>query len=148
MEVFQRGIKPKNKCDLAQLRAVNLQKSFSGTLAVNDVCFYLNQGEVVGLLGPNGAGKTSSFYMMVGLYKPERGRVFLSDQDITAEPLQVRAKRGIGYLPQSSSIFRGMSVRGNLLAVMELIGIAKNKRADLLEKTLTDFGLTAIVNRA
>jgi lipopolysaccharide export system ATP-binding protein len=147
VEVFQQETRQKNRCKPAQLRAVHLQKSFSGNLAVNDVCFYVQQGEVVGLLGPNGAGKTSSFYMMVGLYKPERGRVFLSDQEITSEPLQVRAKRGIGYLPQSASIFRGMSVRNNLLAVMELIGIAKNKRADLLKKTLADFGLTAIVNR-
>ena len=96
------------------LKAVNLIKTYSGKSVVNDVSLNLKQGEIVGLLGPNGAGKTTSFYMIVGLIKPNSGSIFLDDKDITRFPMYKRAKNGIGYLAQESSVFRKMSVEDNI----------------------------------
>jgi lipopolysaccharide export system ATP-binding protein len=111
-------------------------KSFRGRAVVKDISLSLNRGEVVGLLGPNGAGKTTSFYMITGLIPADTGRIFLDGLDITAQPMFQRARMGLGYLPQETSIFRGMSVRENIMAVAELRerkrAAAENKVADLL----------------
>src|SRR5471030_2812174 len=101
------------------LTAVGLQKSFRGRMVVRDFDLTLRQGEVVGLLGPNGAGKTTTFYMVVGLTGPDQGEVFLDGEPITELPMYQRARRGISYLPQEPSVFRRLSVRDNLLAVLE-----------------------------
>ena len=114
------------------LRAENLGKAYRGRTVVKDVSISLSPGEVVGLLGPNGAGKTTTFYMISGLIRPSGGSVQLNGTDITGWPIHRRARAGIGYLPQEASIFRGMSVDDNLLAVMEAVGINKIDRAGRL----------------
>ena len=106
-----------------KLQAVELCKSFATRRVVSGVSFQVRGGEIVGLLGPNGAGKTTAFYLMVGLLLPEQGRVFLDGEDITTLPIDRRAKRGLGYLPQDSSIFQKMTVEDNLRAVMPVCGI-------------------------
>jgi lipopolysaccharide export system ATP-binding protein len=103
-------------------------------------------GEVVGLLGPNGAGKTTSFYMVVGLLRPQSGKIMMNDQEITDLPMHLRAKKGISYLPQNMSIFRRMTVENNLLAVMEVCGIKREKRRDRLDELLNKFQITHIAN--
>lgn len=123
----------------AELMADQLCKNFKQRRVVNDVSFRVKTGEVVGLLGPNGAGKTTSFYMVVGLLHPQSGRVLMNDDDITDVPMHIRAKKGISYLPQNMSIFRRMSVEDNLLAVMEVHGIPRNKRSDRLEELISKF---------
>ena len=105
---------------VSMLRAEHLIKNYKSRLVVNDVSLEVKQGETVGLLGPNGAGKTTSFYMMVGLAKPDSGHIFLNDQDITHKPMHVRARMGIGYLPQEASVFRKLTVRQNVMAILEL----------------------------
>src|SRR5665213_4578953 len=102
------------------LRADNLLKKYKQRTVVNDVSFNVSQGEIVGLLGPNGAGKTTSFYMIVGLVKPNEGKIFLDDQDITGDAMYRRAQKGIGYLAQEASIFRKLSVEDNIKAVLEM----------------------------
>jgi lipopolysaccharide export system ATP-binding protein len=119
------------------LRADNLLKKYKQRTVVNDVSFSVSQGEIVGLLGPNGAGKTTSFYMIVGLVKPNEGKIFLEDQDITGDPMYRRAQKGIGYLAQEASVFRKLSVEDNIKAVLEMIdefGLHKvrRNRGDLL----------------
>lgn len=126
------------------LRASDLGKSFAARQVVNDVSFQVKPGEVVGLLGPNGAGKTTSFYMMVGLLYPDRGRVFLDGRDISRLPMHMRAKLGIGYLPQDTSIFQKMTVEDNLLAIMQICGIKKRERTVLLGELQEKFQLTHI----
>jgi lipopolysaccharide export system ATP-binding protein len=120
------------------LRAEGITKSFKSRQVVKSVSFEVGTGEVVGLLGPNGAGKTTSFYMVVGLLYPQSGRVLLDGEDITYQPMHLRARRGISYLPQNMSIFRRLSVEDNLVAVMEVCGVPRRDRqkmlADLLEK--------------
>jgi lipopolysaccharide export system ATP-binding protein len=108
---------------------------------VDNVSFFVNSGEVVGLLGPNGAGKTTSFYMTVGLLKPSSGEVTIDGNNITELPIHKRARMGIGYLPQNSSVFRKLSVEDNLRAIMEVWGIPRNKRSQLLEKLIDQFGI-------
>ena len=107
------------------LGAENLVKIYKGRKVVNDISVKVEQGEIVGLLGPNGAGKTTSFYMIVGLIKPNSGKVFLDQQDITPLPMYRRAKLGIGYLAQEASVFRKLSVEENILAVLEMTDIPK-----------------------
>ena len=126
------------------LQAVGLCKSFAARQVVDDVSFAVECGEVVGLLGPNGAGKTTAFYLMVGLLAPERGRVFLRGEDVTTLPIHRRARRGLGYLPQDSSIFQKMTVENNLLAVMPVCGVPRQQRASLCEQLLEKFQLTHI----
>lgn len=126
------------------LQAVGLYKSFAARQVVDDVSFAVGCGEVVGLLGPNGAGKTTAFYLMVGLLAPERGRVFLRGEDVTALPIHSRARRGLGYLPQDSSIFQKMTVENNLLAVMPVCGVPRQQRVALCEQLLEKFQLTHI----
>jgi lipopolysaccharide export system ATP-binding protein len=123
------------------LRAENLVKKYRSRTVVNDVSLQVKQGEIVGLLGPNGAGKTTSFYMIVGLIKPNEGRVFLEDEDITSEPMYRRAQKGIGYLPQEASVFRRMSVEDNIKAVLEFTGLNKAAQKERLETLLEEFGL-------
>jgi len=123
------------------LRTDNLIKKYRSRTVVQNVSLEVNQGEIVGLLGPNGAGKTTSFYMIVGLIKPNEGRVYLDDMDITNEPMYKRAKKGIGYLPQEASVFRGLSVEDNIKAVLEFTNLSKAEQKQKLESLLDEFGL-------
>ena len=113
-------------------------------MVVDDVSISVSQGEIVGLLGPNGAGKTTSFYMIVGLIKPNAGKVFLNDEEITEEPMYKRAKRGIGYLAQEASVFRAMSVEDNLKTVLEFTKLTKEEQHQRMESLLDEFGLQHI----
>lgn len=126
------------------LRAEGLVKSYSGRKVVNDVSFYVKPGEVVGLLGPNGAGKTTSFYAVVGLVNAEKGSVVLGDDELTHLPMHSRAKKGIGYLPQESSIFRDLSVEDNITAILELQNMSNKDRLSRLEELLEEFGLQRV----
>ena len=126
------------------LKANNLIKSYSGKSVVNDVSLNLKQGEIVGLLGPNGAGKTTSFYMIVGLIKPNSGSIYLDDKEITSFPMYKRAQNGIGYLAQESSVFRKMSVEDNIHSVLEMTNLSKKEQIERVESLLDEFGLQAI----
>ena len=128
----------------ASLRADNLLKRYSGREVVSDVSFTVNPGEVVGLLGPNGAGKTTSFYAVVGLVRPEKGRVFIGDDEITNLPMYIRARKGIGYLPQEASVFRSLSVEDNIKAILELQDLSKEDQNSKLEDLLEEFRLTKV----
>jgi len=123
------------------LRATNLVKKYRNRTVVNNVSLEVNQGEIVGLLGPNGAGKTTSFYIIVGLIKPNDGKVFLDDVEITSEAMYKRAQRGIGYLPQEPSVFRRLSVEDNISAVLEFTKLSREEQKDKLETLLEEFGL-------
>ena len=126
------------------LKAQNLLKSYAGKAVVKDVSLNLKQGEIVGLLGPNGAGKTTSFYMIVGLIKPNSGSIFLDDREITKFPMYKRAQNGIGYLAQESSVFRKMSVEDNIHSVLQMTDLTKKEQNDKVESLLDEFGLQAI----
>ena len=126
------------------LKANNLIKSYSGKSVVNDVSLNLKQGEIVGLLGPNGAGKTTSFYMIVGLIKPNSGSIYLDNKEITSFPMYKRAQNGIGYLAQESSVFRKMSVEDNIHSVLEMTNLSKKEQIEKVESLLDEFGLQAI----
>ena len=123
------------------LRAENLIKKYKQRVVVNNVSFHVGQGEIVGLLGPNGAGKTTSFYMIVGLIRPNEGRVFLEDEDITEDPMYKRAQKGIGYLAQEASVFRKLSVEDNIKAVLEMSGLKKDEQKEKLETLIDEFSL-------
>jgi len=123
------------------LRAENLIKKYKQRTVVNDVSFSVSQGEIVGLLGPNGAGKTTSFYMIVGLIKPNSGNIFLDDQDITSDPMYRRAQKGIGYLAQEASVFRKLSVEDNIMAILEMTKMKKDERHEKLEELISEFSL-------
>jgi len=126
------------------LRAENLMKSYSGKKVVKDISLQLKQGEIVGLLGPNGAGKTTSFYMIVGLIKPNSGKIYLDEEDITKFPMYKRAQSGIGYLAQEASVFRKMTVENNILSVLQLTNLSKKEQNNKMESLLDEFGLTHI----
>lgn len=126
------------------LRAENLLKKYKKRTVVNDVSVRVEQGEIVGLLGPNGAGKTTSFYMIVGLIKPNGGDIFLDDQKITELPMYKRAKLGIGYLAQEASVFRGLTVEENIMAPLEMRNITKADRKAKVESLLEEFSLTHV----
>ena len=126
------------------LRADNLVKRYKKRLVVDHVSIRVEQGEIVGLLGPNGAGKTTSFYMIVGLIRPNEGKIFLDDIEITALPMYKRAKLGIGYLAQEASVFRKLSVEDNILAVLEMTDLDKKARMDKLESLIGEFGLQKV----
>lgn len=123
------------------IHTTNLQKSYKGRTVVNKVSVEVKQGEIVGLLGPNGAGKTTTFYMVVGLIKPDDGKVFLNEVDITKLPMYKRAQMGIGYLPQEASVFRKLSVEDNIMAVLEMTKLNKQERHEKLETLLSEFNL-------
>lgn len=121
-----------------------LYKKYRNRTVVNNVSFEVNQGEIVGLLGPNGAGKTTSFYMVVGLVKPDEGNVYLNDRNITDLPMYKRAQMGIGYLPQEASVFRKLSVEDNISAVLEMTKLTKAEQKEKLESLLEEFRLTHV----
>jgi lipopolysaccharide export system ATP-binding protein len=127
---------------MATLRTEDLTKSYGGRTVVRGVSLAIESGEVVGLLGPNGAGKTTTFSMVVGLVSPDSGRVLLNDSDITEDPMYVRARRGIGYLPQEPSIFRGLTVEQNLLAILETLSLDASTRHRRLRELLAELGLS------
>lgn len=119
----------------------NLEKSYKGKKIVKDFSIELHNNEVVGLLGPNGAGKTTAFYMMVGLITPDYGKIYLDNQDITELPMYARARKGIGYLPQESSIFKGLTVRENIMCILELIEPDLDLREEKLFQLLNEFSI-------
>ena len=127
-----------------KLCSEGLVKIYKGRSVVNQVSVEVSQGEIVGLLGPNGAGKTTSFYMMVGLIKPDKGRIFLDEHDITDKPMYQRAQSGVGYLPQEASVFRQMTVEDNIAAVLEMTNYSKEEQKDKLETLLSEFGLNRV----
>ena len=126
------------------LKAQNLMKSYSGKKVVKDISLTVNQGEIVGLLGPNGAGKTTSFYMIVGLIKPNGGKIYLDNQEITKFPMYKRAQSGIGYLAQEASVFRKLSVENNILSVLQLTKLSKKQQLEKMESLIDEFGLNRI----
>ena len=123
------------------LRSENLNKKYKSRTVANNVSLQVQQGEIVGLLGPNGAGKTTSFYMIVGMVKPNSGKIFLDNIDITKEPMYRRAQLGIGYLPQEASVFRKLSIEDNLYTILEMTKLTKKEQQLKAEKLLDEFGL-------
>ncbi|MBC7485919.1 MAG: LPS export ABC transporter ATP-binding protein [Cytophagaceae bacterium] len=126
------------------LRSEHLFKKYKSRLVVNDVTVEVNQGEIVGLLGPNGAGKTTSFYMFVGLVKPNEGKIFLDDEDITDLPMYKRARKGVGYLAQEASVFRQLSVEDNIASILEMTNMSKQQQKEKVDELLEEFSLTHV----
>src|SRR5689334_8938185 len=126
------------------LRSEDLVKKYKKRTVVDHVSIRVEQGEIVGLLGPNGAGKTTSFYMIVGLIRPNEGRIFLDNAEITTLPMYRRSKLGIGYLAQEASVFRKLSVEDNVLAVLEMTSLSKKAREEKLESLISEFGLQKV----
>ena len=124
-----------------KLRAENLVKAYKGKKVVKGISLEVNQGEIVGLLGPNGAGKTTSFYMIVGLIKPNSGKIVLDKENITKFPMYKRAQYGIGYLAQEASVFRKLSIEDNIMSVLELTDLSKDERHEKMETLIEEFGL-------
>ncbi|SFT68562.1 lipopolysaccharide export system ATP-binding protein [Lishizhenia tianjinensis] len=124
-----------------KLRTEEIKKSYKGRKVVKGVSIEVNQGEIVGLLGPNGAGKTTSFYMIVGLVKPDEGKVYLDTEEITKMPMYKRSQLGIGYLPQEVSVFRKLSVEDNIMAILEMTDLNKAERHEKLEQLISEFSL-------
>lgn len=132
---------------MSTLEAKHLKKSFKGRVVVNDISVNVNKGDCVGLLGPNGAGKTTSFYMIVGLQSCDKGQILLNGEDITQLPMDARARLGIGYLPQEASVFRKMTVRNNILAILQLRkNLTKQQREEKLDQLLQEFHITHIAD--
>jgi len=123
------------------LRGEELEKIYGRRTVVSEATFNVKQGEIVGLLGPNGAGKTTTFYMMVGFIKPNKGKVFMQDQEITDLPMYKRAQKGIGYLPQEPSVFRKLSVEDNLMAILEMMDLSPDEQLAKREALIQEFGL-------
>ncbi|MCB0516459.1 MAG: LPS export ABC transporter ATP-binding protein [Chitinophagales bacterium] len=126
------------------LKSENLLKTYGKRTVANRVSVNVEQGEIVGLLGPNGAGKTTTFYMIVGLIKPDSGKVFLNDKDITKLPMYKRAQHGIAYLPQEASVFRTLSVEDNIKAVLQMTALSKSEQTEKLESLLDEFHLQKV----
>ena len=126
------------------LSAKDISKSYRGRKVVNNISIEVNQGEIVGLLGPNGAGKTTSFYMIVGIIKPEQGDIFLDKEVISTYPMYQRAQKGIGYLAQEESVFRKLSVEDNILGVLEFSELSKNQQKEKAQQLMEEFGLINI----
>ena len=126
------------------LSAKDISKSYRGRKVVNNISIEVNQGEIVGLLGPNGAGKTTSFYMIVGIIKPEQGDIYLENEVISSYPMYQRAQKGIGYLAQEESVFRKLSVEDNILGVLEFSELSKNQQKEKAEQLMEEFGLINI----
>ena len=131
---------------MATLKTHELTKTYGGRTVVRGVSLDVTSGEVVGLLGPNGAGKTTTFYMTVGLTAPDAGRVTLDGQDVTDDPMYVRARKGLGYLPQEPSIFRGLTVEQNVLAILETLPLTSVERRQRARDLLAELGLTTVAN--
>lgn len=127
-----------------KLKAEKIVKSYKGREVVKGISLEVNQGEIVGLLGPNGAGKTTCFYMIVGLVKPNGGKIFLDNHDITKSPMYKRAQHGIGYLAQEASVFRKLSIEDNIMSVLELTKLSKKERHVKMETLIEEFGLSHI----
>lgn len=127
-----------------RLHCENMIKKYGMRTVVKGVSFEVEQGEIVGLLGPNGAGKTTSFYMITGLIKPNAGKIFLDDEEITGLPMYKRAQKGLGYLAQEASVFRKLSVEDNIMAVMEMSNFTKVQRKERLESLIDEFGLQKV----
>ena len=128
-----------------KIRTENLKKRYKGRQVVSDVSFEVNSGEIVGLLGPNGAGKTTSFYMTVGLVQPNDGRIFLDETDVTKWPMYKRARAGMGYLPQETSVFRKLTVRDNLLLVLELAGKSREEQENKVNELAEELSISHIL---
>ena len=128
--------------DVPVLKSVDLVKIYGKRRVVNQVSIHIRQGEIVGLLGPNGAGKTTTFYMIVGMIRPNSGRIFLENQDITGKPMYRRARMGISYLPQEASIFRRLTVEENLMAILETLPLSKNLRKEKARELMNDLHIT------
>ncbi|MBT3282261.1 MAG: LPS export ABC transporter ATP-binding protein [Cryomorphaceae bacterium] len=126
------------------LKAQEISKSYRGRKVVNSISIEVNQGEIVGLLGPNGAGKTTSFYMIVGIIKPEQGNIYLDKEVISDFPMYQRAQKGIGYLAQEESVFRKLSVEDNILGILEFSSLTKNQQKEKAEQLMEEFGLIKI----
>ena len=126
------------------LRSEGLVKRYAKRTVVNDVTVDVRQGEIVGLLGPNGAGKTTTFYMIVGMIRPNGGKVFIDQTELTLMPMYRRARLGIGYLPQEASVFRRLSVRDNMMAVLQMTPLSKKEQEEKCDRLLEDFGLTRL----
>jgi lipopolysaccharide export system ATP-binding protein len=126
------------------LAALNVQKTYSGRRVVDDVSVNVRQGEIVGLLGANGAGKTTTFYMLVGLENTEKGAIFLNGRDVTSLPMYLRARLGLGYLPQEPSVFRKLTAEQNILAVLETMKIGRAARFARLEELMEEFGISHV----
>ncbi|MEQ1727351.1 MAG: LPS export ABC transporter ATP-binding protein [Vicinamibacterales bacterium] len=131
---------------MATLRTFDLTKSYGGRTVVRGINLDVSSGEVVGLLGPNGAGKTTTFYMTVGLVAPDSGRVELNGIDVTDDPMYVRARKGVGYLPQEASIFRGLTVEQNILAILETMKMGAAERRQRTKELLAELNLTPLAN--
>jgi lipopolysaccharide export system ATP-binding protein len=131
---------------MATLRTHDLTKAYGGRTVVRGVSLDVSSGEIVGLLGPNGAGKTTTFYMTVGLAAPDSGRVTLDDHDVTDDPMYVRARKGIGYLPQEPSIFRGLTVEQNVLAILETLDLSDSARRQRARELLAELNLTPLAS--
>ena len=129
---------------MQQIEAKGLTKRFGTRTVVDDLVLNVQSGEVVGLLGPNGAGKTTTFYMIAGLYKPDSGNVYFNGEDITEYPMYMRARKGISYLPQESSVFRKLTVEENIVAVLQTLNIAEDDLRQRLAKLLNDLGIAAL----
>jgi lipopolysaccharide export system ATP-binding protein len=142
------SVEPKKKKIGQQiLRTEKLVKIYGGRAVVNGVDINCHNGEIVGLLGPNGAGKTTSFYMMVGLVRPDSGRVFFNDKDVTDFPMYKRARLGMGYLPQEESIFRKLTVEQNIMAILEMTDLGKKERKHRCEELLNQFGIEHVARQ-
>src|SRR5215208_53973 len=138
---------PRSSANTA-LRSAHLVKHYARRRVVDDVSLQVEKGEVVGLLGANGAGKTTTFYMLVGLERPDSGNVLLGDQDLTRLPMYLRARLGIGYLPQEPSVFRKMTTAQNILAVLETTGLRRREQLKRLEELLEEFGIGQVRSAA
>jgi lipopolysaccharide export system ATP-binding protein len=129
---------------IRKLSAQGLEKSYKGRTVVSGVSLDVSSGQVIGLLGPNGAGKTTTFYMVVGLVRPDKGQVFLDDQDMTGLPIYTRARAGISYLPQEQSVFHKLSTEDNLRAILETLDLSKGEQEERKDQLLEDFRLTHV----
>jgi len=132
---------------LAKLSLKKLVKTYNGRPVVNSVNINIDNSSVVGLLGPNGAGKTTTFYMTIGIIKPDKGQVFLDDEDITSYPMYLRARRGIGYLPQETSIFRKLTVKQNIMAILEILPISKSEQKERIDMLLDELGIKHLADQ-
>jgi lipopolysaccharide export system ATP-binding protein len=132
---------------MARLSLENLVKIYNGRQVVNSVSLSIDDSNVVGLLGPNGAGKTTTFYMIIGVIKPDKGQVYLDKEDITSYPMYLRARKGVGYLPQETSVFRKLTVKQNIMAILEIQPISKSEQEDRANKLLDELGIKHLSNQ-